>query len=311
MNITIIGAGAMGGLFAARLDAAGEHVAVVDVWAEHIACINEKGLTLHEQDHSKLVAWPLALRRPEDAPTPDLIIIFVKSTMTRAAAESAKTVLGPHTCVLTLQNGLGNAELIADVVGADRVVAGTTAQGATLLGPGRIRHGGNGKTHIGCMTGGVDEYCQDLAGLFTRAGLPTVADTCVTSMIWGKLIINVGINAVTALLKIRNNQLVESEMARELVSMAVEEAVAVAEAAGVALPYEDPVHEVLAIATETGANHSSMLQDILHERKTEVEMINGAIVREGERLGVPTPVNKTLTLLIGCLERGTEKTGVL
>lgn len=309
MNITIIGAGAMGGLFAARLAAAGEQVAVVDVWAEHIACINEKGLTLHEMDHSKLVAWPQALRQPEDAPPPDLVIIFVKSTMTRKAAESARRVLGPETRVLTLQNGMGNAETIADVVGSTRVIAGTTAQGATLLGPGRIRHGGEGKTHIGCLDGGVDDFCREVAVIFSRAGLPTMADADASSMIWGKLIINVGINALTALLKLRNGQLAESEATRELVAMAVEEAVTVAAAAGIVLPYESPVRKVLEVATATGANHSSMLQDILHERKTEIETINGAIVREGERLGLATPVNKMLTLLIGCLERTAERTG--
>lgn len=303
MNITIIGAGAMGGLFAARLASAGERVAVVDIWAEHIACINERGLTLHEQDHSKVVAWPQALRQPEGAPTPDLVIIFVKSTNTRVAADSAKRVLGPHTRVLTLQNGMGNAETIAEVVGAERVIAGSTAQGAILLGPGRIRHGGEGNTHIGCLTGGVDAFCQEVAAIFTRAGLPAVADEDARSMIWGKLVINVGINALTALLKWRNRQLVEEAKARELVGMAVAEAVAVAQAAGVTLPYADPVEKVLESATATSANHSSMLQDIMHGRKTEIEAINGAVVREGRRLGVPTPVNRTLTLLVSCLEQ--------
>lgn len=305
MNITIIGAGAMGGLFAARLASAGEQVAVVDIWAEHIACINEKGLTLHETDHSKIVAWPQAIGQPQDAPPPDLVIIFVKSIMTRKAAESAREVLGPRTRVLTLQNGMGNAEVIGEVVGAERVIAGSTAQGAILLGPGRIRHGGEGKTHIGCLTGDVDDFCREVAATFTRAGLPTVADECASCMIWGKLVINVGINALTALLKLRNGELAKDETARELVEMAVEEAVAVAGAAGIALPYDNPLQQVLEVATATGANHSSMLQDIMHGRKTEIEMINGSIVREGERLGVPTPVNKTLTLLISCLEKNT------
>ena len=139
--------------------------------------------------------------------------------------------------------------------------------------------------------------------MFSRAGLPTLVDRDVTSLIWGKLVVNVGINALTALLHLRNGQLADFAETRELVGMAVEEAVTVAGAAGVTLPYENAVEKVLAVATSTAGNQSSMLQDILRGRLTEIDSINGALVQEGHRLGIATPVNRTLTLLIRNLEK--------
>ena len=304
MKIVIIGAGAMGGLFAARLAAAGEDVSVVDVWAEHVDTIRTQGLIL-ETGEGEVRTKPAAVTRVEDlaACAADLVIVFVKSGMTAAAARSAQTILGPVGRVLTLQNGLGNAEMIAEVFGADRVLAGTTAQGATLIGPGRIRHGGRGDTHIGRLTGPVDDFCREAAMILSRAGIPAIAEDTVQSLIWGKLVINVGINALTALLRFTNGQLNDHAETRELVKLAVAEAVQVAAASDVRLPYDNAVEKVLAVAAATATNRSSMLQDILRGRATEIDAINGALVREGVRLGVPTPVNATLTLLIKALEK--------
>ena len=303
MKIVIIGAGAMGGLFAARLAAAGEDVSVVDVWAEHVEAIRTQGLIL-ETGEGVINALPAAASRSEDlAVAADLVIIFVKSAMTAAAARSAQSLLAPAGRVLTLQNGLGNAETIAAVVGAEKVLAGTTAQGATLLAPGRIRHGGRGDTHIGRLAGPADDFCREAAAILTRAGIPAFAEDAVQSLIWGKLVINAGINALTALLRYGNGQLNDHEETRELVKLAVTEAVQVAAAAKIPLPYGDAVEKVLAVAAATATNRSSMLQDILHGRISEIDAINGALVREGLRLAVPTPVNRTLTLLIKALEK--------
>lgn len=302
MKIVIIGAGAMGGLFAVRLAAAGETVAVVDLWQEHIAAIARQGLKL-ETAEGTVTGRPAAATSAAGLEAADLVVIFVKSAETKAATLSALPLLGSSGRILTLQNGLGNAETIASVTGAERVLAGTTAQGATLLGPGLIRHGGRGDTHIGRLSGKADDFCREVAGVFSRAGIPTRVEDGVQSLIWGKLIINAGINALTALLKYRNGQLAECAETSELLEMAVTEAVQVAAAAGIQLPYENPAAKVLAVAAATAANQSSMLQDILHGRSTEIDAINGAIVREGERHGVPVPVNRTLTLLVRALEK--------
>jgi 2-dehydropantoate 2-reductase len=306
MKIAIIGAGAMGGLFASRLSAAGEAVSVVDVWTEHVDAISSQGLVL-EDANGIIVSHPAATVSVDGLPPADLILIFVKSSMTAAAAQSARRIMGPFSRALTLQNGMGNAQTIAEIVGAERVLAGTTAQGATLLGPGRIRHGGSGETHIGSMVGSCDEFCHEVARKFSRAGIPTTTNEEVNKLIWGKLIINAGINALTTLLKLRNGQLADFQETRELVKMAVKEAVAVAMAAEIKLPYEDAVAKVMETARATAANQSSMLQDILNGRLTEIDAINGALVREGEKWGVSTPVNKMLTLLVRTLEKKAER----
>ena len=302
MKIAVIGAGAMGSLFGAYLAKAGAAVTVVDVWPEHVAAIRGQGLTLSEAAGDEVVRLDAALGTGGMEPV-DLVILFVKSAATQAAATDAAALLRPGGRVLTLQNRLGNAEVVAEIVGAERVVAGTTAQGATLLGPGRVRHGGSGETHIGRLFGEVDEFCHEVARLLTNAGLPTVVEPDVRSLIWGKLIINTGINALTALLRLRNGQLAELAETRQLLALAVEEAVQVARAAGVLRPYANPLDKVLAVAVAAGQNQSSMLQDILRGSPTEIAVINGAIVREGERLGVATPVNRTLTLLVQALEK--------
>lgn len=302
MKIAIIGAGAMGSLFGGRLALAGEEVWLLDVWEEHVRTIREQGLTIVTAA-KEIPTRPNATTKIDEIGQADLVIIFVKSTVTKAAAQTAKRLLGPASVVLTLQNGYGNAETIASVVGADRVIAGTTAQGATLLGPGRIMHGGSGETHIGELGGGRSERLETIATTFTRAGIPTVGDDNVTALIWGKLIINVGINALTGITGLKNGQLTDYDETKEVLSMAVEEAVAVANAAGVTLPYADPVDKVLAIAVATAENRSSMLQDLSGGRTTEIDAINGAVVREGFRRGIPTPVNRTLTMLVKTLEK--------
>lgn len=302
MKIAVIGAGAMGSLFGAYLAKAGEAVMVVDIWQEHVAAIRSQGLMLGEPAGDEVVRLDAMLGTGGLEPV-DLVILFVKSAATQAAATDAAALLRPGGRVLTLQNGLGNAEAIAEIVGAERVLAGTTAQGATLLGPGRVRHGGSGETHIGRLSGEADAFCHEVAALLTNAGLPTVVEPDVRSLIWGKLIINTGINALTALLRLRNGQLADLAETRQMLALAVEEAVKVARAAGVQLPYEKPLEKVLAVAVATGQNQSSMLQDVLRGSPTEIAVINGAIVREGERLGVATPVNRTLTLLVQALEK--------
>jgi 2-dehydropantoate 2-reductase len=302
MKIAVMGAGAMGSLFGAYLAKAGESVVVVDIWLEHIEAIQTQGLILEEAGGERSV--PLTATTEIDiCELVDLVILFVKSAATRLAATSAAAILKSDGRVLTLQNGLGNAEAIAEVVGVQRVLVGTTAQGATLLGPGRVRHAGQGDTHIGRLSGELDAFCQEVAAILSNAGLPTFVESDVRSLVWGKLIINTGINALTALLRLRNGQLAELTETRQLLALAVEEALLVAKAAGIHLPYDNPVEKVLSVAIATTDNQSSMLQDILRGVTTEIAVINGAIVREGERLGVATPVNRTLTLLVAALEK--------
>jgi 2-dehydropantoate 2-reductase len=190
---------------------------------------------------------------------------------------------------------------MAEVLGAERCVQGVTSHGATLLGPGHVRHAGAAATHIAASPEAA-VHVRHIADLFTRAGFETHVSDSLDSLLWGKLIINVGINALTAILRVRNGLLAEVEAAYAVMCAAVDEAVAVVRGRGVALPYEDAPERARGVAIATAANRSSMLADVLRQQPTEVDVINGAIVREGARLGIPTPVNQTLVWLIKAME---------
>jgi len=204
----------------------------------------------------------------------------------------------PESQVLTLQNGVGNLEILQDVFGKERVLGGVTAEGATVLGPGRIRHAGEGDTLIG--PAGRD--AEEVVSSFRRAGFKIEAVDRVQDLLWGKLIVNVGINALAAITRVKNGRLPHIEGTRILMARAVEEAVAVAKAKDIRLPYPNPLAKVLEVCQATAGNVASMLQDILNKRTTEISFINGAIVREGEAFGIATPVNLTLTTLVHAIQ---------
>jgi 2-dehydropantoate 2-reductase len=298
MRIAIVGAGAMGGVVGFYLSAVAD-VVLVDPWEAHVAAINGQGLSCEREGEAQLrpvrAVSDAALAGPCDA-----AIVLVKARQTPWAAAACRALLAPGAVAYTLQNGVGNREALAADLGEARVGQGVTALGATLLGPGRVRHAGMGPTTLGAAPD--RERAEALAALLTAAGLPAEVSDDVEALLWGKLLVNVGINALTALLRVPNGALAESAAARELMAAAVGEAAAVAAARGVRLPYDDPVAHVEAVARATGANRSSMLQDVLRGAATEVAAINGAVVREGQRLGVPTPLNAALAALVEALD---------
>lgn len=300
MKIIIVGAGAMGSLFGALLAESGHEVRLLDVWKEHVEAINEKGLSVEREGQIRSV-FLRATMDPREAGKAELVIVFVKSNQTEKAAETARVVLRENGWVLTLQNGMGNADAIARVVPAFRVLAGTTSHGATMLEPGKVRHAGVGPTVIGTWSGEDLIGPQKVAACFSRAGIETTVAEDVRSLVWNKLLVNVGINAITALTGIRNGELLHLESTRWIARTAVEEAMAVARSLGVQIR-DDAVTGVFKIAEATGENRSSMGQDVDHKRRTEIGAINGYVVREAEKFGLPTPVNRTLTGLIETLE---------
>jgi 2-dehydropantoate 2-reductase len=332
MKIGIIGAGAMGSLLGFYLC---EHAEVwlLDPWRTHVDAINANGLR-RERDGVEQVRHPRATTDAAAIGPCDAVLVLVKAHQTAWAAEQASALLNldtgpdrvtgwqgdkvtqdlssnstlppPHlvtlsqTLVVTLQNGVGNREILAAALGEERVGQGVTALGATLLGPGRVRHAGQGTTTFG--TEPNRQGMAALAELFSACGLPAELSDDLDALVWGKLVVNAGINALTALLRVPNGALAEVAQARALVERAVAEAVAVAQARGTRLREDDPLAHVLAVARATGANRSSMLQDVLRGSPTEIATINGAVAREGQRLGVPTPVNELLAALVAALD---------
>jgi len=302
MKVAIIGAGAMGSLFGALLTEGGHEVWLCDIWQDHIKALMQSGLKIEWKGENRSVSMK-ATNDPRQIGESDLVLIFVKSTQTKSAAESAALLAGRNGWVMTLQNGMGNAETIAEHAPSNRILAGTTAHGATMLEAGSIRHAGAGPTTFGMWAGGEKEFqiAQQIAGQFTQAGIESTAVEAIRPVIWDKLLVNVGINAITALTGIKNGQILDLELTRELSRAAVEEATAVAQAQGIEIR-KDPATHVFQVAAATAANRSSMGQDVDHRRPTEIKAINGFVVREADRIGLAAPVNGALAALVETME---------
>ncbi|MBP1743844.1 MAG: 2-dehydropantoate 2-reductase [Firmicutes bacterium] len=302
MKIAIIGAGAMGSLYGGYLSGVEDEVFLVDISQEHVDAINSGGLIIEEKDR-EVRLHPRATTKPEDIGQVDLAIVFVKSFLTGKALEKNVALLGQDTIVMSLQNGYGNIDQIAEYVRQENIIAGTTSHGASMLSPGRIRHAGTGDTHIGWVSNDDEDRINGIAGLLRRAGFVTAVEKNVMELVWSKLIINVGINALTAVLRVRNKELLRMDETKDILRRAVLEAVEVAAASGAEFDGEEMVRKVMGVAFATGENSSSMLQDIINRRKTEIDTINGAIVREGGKHSVGTPVNSVLVNLVRALEK--------
>ncbi len=304
MKIAIVGSGAMGSLFGGRLSLSGCDVVLYDIFTEHVERVTADGLAIEDASTGAVtVARPRASTDPHATEGADVLIIFVKSTATEEAAAQFSPLARADAIALTLQNGLGNEAILRRYFGPERTAAGVTSQGATFLGPGRVRHAGSGPTHI-CMSDGRNEKLSRLCGAFEAAGFETHVSADVASLIWSKLVINVGINALTAIMNQPNGGLLESDDTRAVIADLVAEAVSVARAQGIPLTHDDPLAVVYDVARKTGANRSSMLQDFDRGRSSEIEAMNGAIVREAARVGIPVPVNATITRLVRAIEKG-------
>ncbi len=288
----IVGTGALACLFAARL-APHTAITMLGTWQEGLEVIRKSGVRLVSPDGP---AVPVQVHTTSDSAECEGVskaLILVKSWQTERAARQVALFLSGEGLALTLQNGLGNFEILGDVLGYDRVTQGVTTMGATLEAPGSVRAGGEGPTHIANHPR-IDGWLE----LFTQAGIKVDVTENVKELVWGKLTINAGINPLTALLEIPNGELIKSQAATTLMHAAAQEAANVAGALDIGLPFTNPTSAVEAVARATAANISSMLQDVRRGAPTEIDAISGAIWKEGERLGVPVPISWTLWQLV-------------
>lgn len=301
MKICVLGAGGMGSLYGGKLSAIPENeVWLVDVYEAHVKKIQEDGLCIQCNGTDTYYKNAKAVTDSSSIGPCDLVIIFVKGTATRAAIQSNISLFGPETMALTVQNGLGNADVIGEIIGYDNVVCGTTEQGARMLSPGKIldMNKGVGKTVIGDIRGQITPRIEAVGKVLREAGFETLVSESVSGLIWDKLIVNVGINGCCAAMNLTNDEMWTIPEANAIHVAAVNEAIAVARALGVRLSYEDPLAHVKEVCGFTVGNQCSMLLDVLNERPTEIDLINGAVVREGKRLGIPTPVNEVIVNLV-------------
>ncbi|MCB9077271.1 MAG: 2-dehydropantoate 2-reductase [Anaerolineaceae bacterium] len=291
----------MGSLFGSRLSCVA-NVTLFGHWPEQIAAL-QQGLTVIQPDGRESTAHLRVTNDLNQVPPADIALILVKSHQTTRAASQAAQVLRRKGIAITLQNGLGNLEKVAEAVGPDRAVQGVTAQGATILEPGRLRHAGEGMTYL-AKSPSLEQRVVDVARLFNQAGLTTEVIDNADSVIWGKLAINAGINPLTALLEVPNGTLAQDEKLRRLMSAAASEVAQVAQARGIQLPFNDISLKTTEVSQATASNRSSMLQDMSRAAPTEIEAICGAVVRFGQSLGIPTPINKFLLWAIKTKEAG-------
>jgi 2-dehydropantoate 2-reductase len=297
VRVAVVGAGGVGSLFGGRLAVAGHEVWLVHRRREVVEALRREGLHLEGPDSNERIAVHATDDTHQVGPA-DLVLILTKSTDTRAAAEAARYLVNGQTLVVTLQNGLGNLESIGEVVGAERTLLGVTYVGAALVGPGHARLTAPGKSFVGEPTGARSKRVEQLAQTFSTAGLPTEATDHLWEIVWGKLVINAALNATCALTGATGESCLHSPAACELLGIVADETARVAAALGISLPYPDPPARVRQHCRDVGRSKPSMLQDIERGRPTEVDAINGAVVRQGRRLGVPTPYNEALSLLV-------------
>lgn len=291
-EILIVGSGALAAYFGARLAASGKSIIMLGTWKAGIQALKKDGIRLFSNGEEK--RYPvIAISDLEGISGINNAMVLVKSWQTARAAEQLAQVLDPNGIALTLQNGLGNLEVLRSKLGEERTALGVTTTGATLLGPGKVKAGGEG-----AVTLGVHPRLSELKRALGDAGFIVKETEDPAGILWSKLIVNAAINPLTALLEVPNGYLLKSKNTRELMRSLAEEAAAVAKAKGIPLHIENPTRAVEEVAESTAENISSTLQDIRRGAPTEIDQINGAIVIEGSKLGIPVPINQIVWQLI-------------
>lgn len=311
MRIVIVGPGALGSLLTSRLflfqkkaGGAGNDIIslhLLDYRPDRAESLQINGL-LFEEEGRENICTPLVTTDPSVCTNCDVLFFCVKSNAVAATLAVLKPYLSEQTLLLAMQNGIGHLDAMMQVACA--VGVGITSEGATVVRAGHIRFGGRGLTRFGLLTdhsGQSEKLLHKTAVLLDAAGMKAEVTSNPLEHIWAKLFVNVGINALTAIHGCRNGELLKLPLALDNLKLAVTEAEMVARAKGINV-HGDPVQSTLAVCRLTASNTSSMLQDVLQKRITEVDAINGAVVAEGERLGVATPVNEELVRQVKELE---------
>ncbi len=305
-RVAIVGPGALGCLLATALRrVGGGEIWVLDHDSQRAGLLQHSGLTLERGDRCE--HFPIQATADAERIGPvDLVLLCVKSLAVGRALPSLFPLLTKNSLLLAWQNGIGHLPLLRQVQLPGAMALAVTSLGVHLVGPGRVRFGGAGATSLGFLGESSPEAQLALEGAaerFRLGGLEVWVEPDILAQVWNKLLVNVGINALTAIHNCENGALLENGEALGLLRAAVLEAASVAKAKGIGIA-PDPVARTIAVCQATAVNFSSMLQDIRGKRQTEIEAINGAVLEEARRLGIPAPVNAQLFTAVKGLERG-------
>lgn len=297
MRFAILGPGAIGSLIAGILVEGGKDVTLVARPGNRAETLKSDGLNvigLGKDIHVR----PPVVTDAEEAGRMDVVFVTVKAYDTETAIRQHRALVGDDTLVVSLQNGVGNVEALGEVVGADRVLAGSVTAGAYLDEAGVLNYAGRGEILIGELGGGYSTRAEVIAEAMARAGLDAAASDDINKVLFTKLAINCAINPLTALIREKNGEVVRREALKALIKDSVAELAEVADAEGVILDASALTERAFEVAELTAENRSSMLKDVLSGRKTEIDAICGAVCRLGEKHGIATPVNETLARLV-------------
>ena len=307
LKIAVLGAGALGCAIGGTLAQGGNEVVLINRNADHVSAIQSRGLVMRSPQGERVVKTHAVTSAAGLHPV-DLVIVLVKSFHTQQAMSNALNLVGPETVVLSLQNGLGHEDVLADLVGREKVLAGKTYVGGVMLAPGCILAGVEGKeTLMGELDGHISERVKLIAKVFNAAGLLTKVSDNIVGTMWDKLLINVSTGALSSITRLTYGPLYKIPEIEATAIAAVQEAMDVAKANGVRLSFTDPRAAWLKAAAGLSEDFkTSMLQSLEKGSVTEIDFINGAVVRWGQRCGVPTPVNTTLVACIKGLEYGLQ-----
>lgn len=295
MRICIFGAGALGSALGGMLTRM--HDVILIGRKPHVDAIRSFGLAINGDLRGRFK--PCAFTKVSGLEPPELLLITTKAYDTRDAVRECRGWVKRGTTVLTLQNGLGNLEILQEWVGT-RAFGGTTTLGATMLGPGKIRVSGLGRTLLGSTND--PDRAKSLALSFRASGIPAGYTRNIVSEIWRKAIVSACINPMTAVLRVPNGRLLESKATSRLVQELSTECELIARACGVMLPSRRMYQNVCAVLDDTAKNHSSMLQDVSRGKRTEIDQINGAFLRFAQEHDLPAPLNRALVALVQTLE---------
>ena len=292
----------MGSVYAGLMASAGHEVYAVTLWPDHAEAMEKNGLRVEGVSGDRTVRVHGSTTADGIGPC-DLVIIATKAFDVEAAARSALPLLGPETPVQTIQNGLGSAERVAAIVGADRLAVGVVGGfGASMRGPGHVHHNGMEMIRFGAFAGLPRERLAASAKLWESAGFKTALFEDVARMVWEKLIMNVAFSGTSTLTGLTIGEIMADPNAWQVARGCAEEAVAVAGALGVELEVGEPVEHIRRLGGKITHARPSMLLDHLAQRRSEIDAINGSIPRLGAEVGVPTPVNTTVVALVKARE---------
>ena len=306
MRIVIVGPGALGSLFGAALAKRGHAVSLLGRRTPHLEALRDQGLRLEARDGTVQHLTVPATDDPAIVSDADALIVLVKSVDTVAALNAIRRYVSSDHIVLTLQNGLGNVERIRSVLGpGPRILVGITSQAATRLGPGRVKHAGEGPTLVGFLDERDAEAAATLASVFADAGLVATTVPDIERWVWQKLAVSAAINGLTALGGFPNGVIATTSDLLDAAEIIAEEVASVAREIGIELGGMRRV--ILETATATKGNRSSMLQDLDAGRPTEVAAIHEAVLAAGEETGIATPATRVVAALIRAKERSVSR----